>query len=117
MQIKKEIIERAKKNGVMDYASMLLSAAYLLNSEAYMLISEAQDMLGRNGLAMGTLKHLHNMYEKASNRYFMDFASLIKESGKKMEYFQDLDDFDRVFKKWAKIQSYEEIEKGEAECE
>lgn len=103
MRPPKNIVERAKANGSIDRASILLSAAYLLNSEAYMLIDEAADILHSNGLMMGELKKLQNAFTKSADRYFADFAAMIGESGKEKEYFTDLEDFDKAFRKWAKI--------------
>lgn len=103
MKPPKTVVERAKANGSIDRASILLSAAYLLNSEAYMLIDEAADILHSNGLLLGEFKQFHNGFMKATDNYFREFNSMVKESGKTMEYLNDLDDFDKAFRKWAKI--------------
>ena len=103
MKPPKTVVERAKANGSIDRASLLLSAAYLLNSEASNLVEEAGDILRANGLLLGELKKLQNAFTKAADRYFSDFASMIGESGKEKEYFSDLEDFDRSFRRWAKI--------------
>lgn len=103
MKLPKTVVERAKANGSIDRASLLLSAAYLLNSEASNLVEEAGDILRANGLLLGELKKLQNAFTKAADRYFFDFASMIGESGKEKEYFNDLEDFDRSFRRWAKI--------------
>lgn len=103
MKPPKTVVERAKANGSIDRASLLLSAAYLLNSEASNLVEEAGDILRANGLMMGELKKLQNAFTKSADRYFADFAAMIGESGKEKEYFTDLEDFDRAFRKWAKI--------------
>ena len=56
MKPPKTVVERAKANGSIDRASLLLSAAYLLNSEASNLVEEAGDILRANGLLLGELK-------------------------------------------------------------
>lgn len=48
MKPPKTVVERAKANGSIDRASLLLSAAYLLNSEASNLVEEAGDILRAN---------------------------------------------------------------------
>ena len=103
MKPPKTVVERAKANGSIDRASLLLSAAYLLNSEASNLVEEAGDILRANGLMMGELKKLQNAFTKSADRYFADFAAMIGESGKEKEYFTDLEDFNKAFRKWAKI--------------
>lgn len=105
MRPPKNVVDRAKANGSIDRASILLSAAYLLNSEAYMLIDEAADILHSNGLLLGELKQFHNGFMKATDNYFREFNSMVKESGKTMEYLNDLDDFDKAFRKWAKLKN------------
>lgn len=94
MKPPKTVVERAKANGSIGRASLLLSAAYLLNSEASNLVEEASDILRANGLMMGELKKLQNAFTKSAARYFADFAAMIGESGKEKEYFTDLEDFD-----------------------
>lgn len=114
MKPPKTVVERAKTNGSIDRASLLLSAAYLLNSEASNLVEEAGDILRANGLLLGELKKLQNAFTKAADRYFFDFASMIGESGKEKEYFTYLEDFDCSFRKWAKIDvESSEIDKHE----
>ena len=103
MKPPKTVVERAKANGSIDRASLLLSAAYLLNSEASNLVEEAGDILRANGRMMGELKKLQNAFTKSADRYFADFAAMIGESGKEKVYFTDLEDFDRAFRKWAII--------------
>ena len=103
MKAKKEIIERAVANGTMDRVNRLLSAAHLLNCEANGLIEEAADLLRANGLLLGDLKRLHNEFVKCADRYFLEFGTMVTDQGKKMDMFTDMDEFDAMFRKWAKI--------------
>lgn len=105
MKPKEEIIERARGNGSIAKASMLLSAAYLLNSESSILVEEASDVLRRNGMRMGELKMFHERFIKSADMYFNCFASMIKDAKQGDAYFKDLDEFDKVFRKWAKIEN------------
>lgn len=103
MDNKKAIIDKAKENGVLERVSMLLSAAYLLNSESSMLVEEASDVLSRNGMRMGEIKMFHQRFTKSADMYFNCFATMIKAAGQENAYFKDFDEFDKVFRKWAKL--------------
>ena len=103
MNAKKVIIDRAVSNGTIDRVNRLLSAAHLLNCEANGLIEETADILRENGLLLGGLKRLHNDFVKCADRYFMVFGTMVADQGKKMDMFTDMDEFDTMFRKWAKI--------------
>ena len=103
MNAKKVIIDRAVSNGTIDRVNRLLSAAHLLNCEANGLIEETADILRENGLLLGDLKRLHNDFVKCADRYFMGFGTMVTDQGKKMDMFTDMDEFDTMFRKWAKI--------------
>lgn len=102
MKAKKEIIQRAVNNGSMAKVNRLLSAAHLLNCEVNNLIEETADILRRNGLLIGELKKYHSDFLKCADRYFAEFATMVEEN-EKMNMFEDMDEFDRMFRKWAKI--------------
>lgn len=104
MKPPKEIIERARRNGSIDRASLLLSAAYLLNTEASNIVEEASDLLKENGMLLGELRRLHNAFTRSADMYFRCFADMIRESGQGDAYFKDLEEFDRFFRKWAKLE-------------
>ena len=103
MKPKKEILERAAKNGSIDRLNSLLSAAHLLRCEAANLVSEANDLMIENGLLLGELKKYSNDLDKVQDRYFNEFTQMItsKQSGK--DLFADCDEFDKNFRKWAKL--------------
>lgn len=103
MKPKKQLIESAIKDGSMDRLNMLLSAAHLLNSEANNLIEEASDVMSAKGLLLGDLKKLHNDFVKCADRYFKEFASLVDSKDAVMDYFNDLEGFDKAFREWAKV--------------
>ena len=107
MKPPKTVVEHAKQNGSIDRASLLLSAAYLLNSEASNLIEEAGDILRREGLMLGEIKHLQNNFTVSATRYFTAFSQLVTDRVKVMDYFNDLTEFDRRFRAWAKIDNQE----------
>lgn len=103
MRPPKQTVDKARSNGSIDRASERLSAAYLLSCEANNLVDEAAEILKENGLLLGEIKQLHNNFMTAASRYFREFADMIKISGKSMEFFADLEDFDKVFRKWSKL--------------
>ena len=107
MKAQKQVLEKAKANGSIYRASHLLSAAYLLNTEASNIVEEAGDILRRNGLLLGEIKQCQNAFTKAADRYFSLFAEMVKESGKVMDYYSDLEEFDNAFRKWAKLKEAE----------
>lgn len=102
MQAKKELWERARRDGADRKVNQLLSAAYLLVSEAYVLYSEAEGELRRYGLLLGETKHLLGAVERTMNRYFDQFKGVVQPA-ERGHYFEDLDAFDKAFRRWAKL--------------
>ena len=84
---------------------MLLSAAHILFAEASNIYGEAADIMRDNGLLLGELKMLQSRYEKAQDRYFCEFASMVDTEKSKMDMFMDLEDFDCKFREWADLPS------------
>lgn len=115
MKAKKEVIDRAVTNGSLARVNRLLSAAHLLHCEANNLIEEATDDLLRNGLLIGGLKRLHNDVLRCYDRYLNDFATMITSEECKTAFFGDLDEFDRSYRKWAKIEDEDEPHNEETE--
>lgn len=109
MQPKKILIERAKANGSMARLNILISAAQILNCEANNIIEEASDIMIKNGLMLGRIKQLHNQFVKAADMYFKDFATMVKTEQDKLDMFEDLDSFDKVFRRWAKLDNEPQI--------
>ena len=100
---RKETVDRAFANGTIDKANELLSAVHILNLEANTLVEEAADTLAGAGLQLGELKKFHNDFVKAADRYFREFATMVTTEKKKMDMFTDMDNFDKLFREWAKI--------------
>ena len=103
MTPKKSIIEKAKEDGTLAKVNQLLSAAHILRCEAANLTGETADLLESRGLLMGELKKCHSDLDKVHDRYFYEFTQMItsKQSGK--DLFDDCDEFDKNFGKWAKL--------------
>jgi hypothetical protein len=105
MIAKKDLIDRANADGAMDKMNHLISAAHILNCEANSLVEEASDLMDKYGLLLGDLKMRHNSFVRSADMYFSTFASMVKNEKNKMDMFKDLDDFDKSFRKWAKIEN------------
>lgn len=105
MKPKKELLLRMREDGVDKRINTLLSAVHVLHCEASNLFGETEDLLIQYGCLVGELKREHSAMVKAMDKYFNDFTSMIdsKQSGK--DLFEDLDNFDKVFRKWAKLSS------------
>ncbi len=103
MKPKEKYIKKAKEDGTLAKVNQLLSAAHVLRCEVANLIGETADLLQSRGLLMGELKKLHNDLDKVQDRYFYEFTQMItsKQSGK--DLFDDCDEFDKNFRKWAKL--------------
>ncbi len=95
MQAKKECWERARRDGADRRVNELLSAAYLLVSEAYVLYGEAEGELKKYGLLLAAV-------ERTMNRYFDQFKGVVAPA-ERGHYFEDLDAFDKAFRRWAKL--------------
>ena len=105
MIAKKDLIDRANADGAMDKMNQLISAAHILNCEANSLVEEASDLMDKYGLLLGDLKMRHNSFVRSADMYFSTFASMVKNERNKMDMFKDLEDFDKSFRKWAKIEN------------
>ena len=110
MRPKKHLIERAVANGSMAKLNMLVSAAQILNCEANNIIEEASDLMIANGFMLGRIKQLHNNFVKSADLYFKDFASMVKSTQDKMDMFEDLDSFDKIFRRWARLDEAPQID-------
>lgn len=114
MKPNKKTIEAAVDNGSMARMNMLLSAAHILSCEASSLIEEASEVMAMNGLLLGPLKKTHTDLLRCADRYFKEFATLVTTEKAKMDMFSDFDNFDKSFRKWAKIPAdWESIKQNE----
>lgn len=98
-----ELIQRAIDNGTMARFNLLVSAAQILNSVTNNLISEASELLTDNGLLTDGIADENRLYIKAADRYFKEFGKLVKDKGKEMDMFKDIDRFENWFRMWAKL--------------
>lgn len=104
MKPKDILIKNAIANGSVERLNILLSAAHILNCTANQYAEEAADLMEKNGLLLGRLKQLHNNFLKSADMYFREFAGMVFNEQTKMEMFNDMDSFDKVFREWSKIE-------------
>lgn len=103
MQPKKKIIDRAIENGSMKRVNMLLSAAHLLMCEVSNLVGETSDVLRDNGLMLGEIKKHFGVLDKDLDLYFNEFTKMVDTPERGKDLFNDCDEFDKMFRKWAKL--------------
>ena len=113
MKPKKQLIDRARANGSIDRLNQLISASHILLCEANGLLEEAADLMERNGLMLGEIKQMNKRFTQAADRYFSEFAKLVDTEKQKMDMFQDMDSFDDLFRRWAKMPREWEPERTE----
>lgn len=102
--MKKSLIDKARESGAYQRINELVSAAYLLISEAYLLQQEADEELRKYGLVQQEIKQRTNAMQKEFDKYFRCVASIITDPEQKTNYFHDLDDFNRKFRTYAKLE-------------
>lgn len=107
MKPKKELLERARRDGAAQRINELISASYMLISEALVLQSEADDTLRKYGLVYAEIKQRANALQKEFDKYFSCVKTMITEDEQKEAYFTDLDNFDKIFRKYAKLENIE----------
>lgn len=106
----KRVVDRAFEDGTIDKVNRLLSAVHILNMEADIIVDEAAETLQAAGLQLGTLKKRHSDFIKCADRYFREFAEMITEEKSKKDMFNDIEEFDNKFRRWAAIE-YNKTEK------
>ena len=107
MKPKKGLLERARQDGAAQRINELISASYMLISEALVLQSEADDTLRKYGLVYAEIKQRANALQREFDKYFACIKSMITEDEQKEAYFTDLDNFDKIFRKYAKLENVE----------
>lgn len=104
MKPRKEIVDKAQKDGAIDKAALLLSLSYITMSVGNNIIDEANDYLAPYGLNIGELKKAHNTFMKAADIYFRTFSDAFSELASPINYFEDLDNLQAKVKEWSGIE-------------
>ena len=103
MKPKQHLIDAARADGTMNRANQLLSAVQILNCTANSLLEEANDLLRKKSLCLGEIKKLHGIYVRSADMYFKEFSKFVLTEKEKMDMFSDMEEFEKIFKKWAKL--------------
>ena len=101
MRPKKELIERSLRNGSFAQANKLLSTAHILMCVANGFSEEGHELFLKNGLVLGELKKKFNLFVKAADSYFEEFAKMV--TTEKMTMFGDMEEVEGIIREWAKI--------------
>lgn len=110
MHPKQTLINKAKSDGIIDYATTLISASHLVNSVAYTLVEEANEEFKNYGLMLGEIKLASSQLQKSFDRFFNEINLLIKNSQSPekakevtIDYAKDFDLFLAATKKALKL--------------
>ncbi len=97
---KKELIKKAKEEGVIDKTAKIMSAIYLLHSYSAVLYNDLEEMLQEYGLQLGPLEYKGKKLNQAFDSYFEDFAKMI-DTEQTLNWAKDLDKFGELFNEFA----------------
>lgn len=99
---KKQVIEKAKRDGVMDKLSRHISAMYLLHSVSALMLNNTEEFLLDNGLIIGDVKWQIKKLNKAFDLYFEKVGGLV---GKDQfgNLTEDMLEFEKVVKQFTKL--------------
>lgn len=97
----REILEKAKASGMFERASQMISAVQILLCQANNMIGEVEDMFAEHRVVLDDIVTAQRQYYKAADKYFAEFGKIVDENKLGSVMFQDLDDFDNVFRVWA----------------
>lgn len=100
---KKEVLLKAKTDGVMDSLVRRVSAMYLLHSTSASILEDTEDYLKESGLSVGKVKWEMQRLNKAFDRYFDKVGGLV---GKDQfgNLTEDMLSFEKVVKKFTKLE-------------
>lgn len=97
----REILEKAKASGMFEKASHMISAVHILLCQANNMIGEVEDMFAEHRVVLDDIVTAQRQYYKSADRYFAELGKIVDENKLGSVMFQDLDDFDNVFRVWA----------------
>lgn len=100
---KKQLLEKAKKDGVIDILVRRVSAMYLLHSTSASILEDTEDYLKENNMGIGKVKWEIIKLNKAFDRYFEKVGGLV---GKDQfgNLTEDMLEFEKVVKKFTKLE-------------
>lgn len=99
----KQLLEKAKKDGVMDSLVRRVSAMYLLHSTSASILEDTEDYLKENSLGIGKVKWEIQKLNKAFDRYFEKVGGLVTKD-QFGNLTEDMLEFEKVVKKFTKLE-------------
>lgn len=104
MKPKKEIVDKAYKDGAINKAALMLGLSYITLSVANNFMDEANDYIEPYGLNIGELKMVHNNLMKSADRYFKVCWEMFSKVCPVIDYFSDLASLEKVIKEWSGVE-------------
>ena len=104
MKPRKEIVDKAYKDGAIDKAALMLALSYLTLSAANDFMDEANDYIDPYGLNIGELKMAHNNFMKSADRYFKVCWDMFSKVCPVIDYFSDLASLEKTIKEWSGVE-------------
>lgn len=104
MKPRKEIVDKAYKDGAIDKAALMLALSYVTLSAANNFIDEANDYIEPYGLKIGELKMAHNNFMKSADRYFKACLDMFSKDCSAIDYFSDLESLEKAIKEWSGVE-------------
>lgn len=96
-----EIIEAARKAGMFDRCSRILSAVHLLMCQANDMLGEVEDLFSKHGILLDDIVIAQKRYYNCADSYFAEFGKIVDGEGLGNKMFSDLSEFDNMFRVWA----------------
>ena len=104
MKPRKEIVDKAQKDGAIDKAALMLALSYVTLSAANNFMDEANDYIEPYGLNIGEIKQAHNNFMKSADRYFHVCWDMFCQECYALDYFSDLESLQKKIKEWADVE-------------
>ena len=105
MKPRKEVVDRAYKDGAIDKAALMLALSYVTLSAANNFMDEANDYIKPYGLNVGEIKQAHNNFMKSADRYFHICWEMFGKECSALDYFSDLENLEKSIKEWVDIET------------
>lgn len=103
MKPRKEIVDKAHKDGAIDKAALMLALSYVTLSAANDFMDEANDYIEPYGLNIGELKMAHNNLMKSADRYFNICCTMFSKECSAIDFFNDLESLEKYIKEWSGV--------------
>ena len=99
---KKQVLEKAKRDRVMDKYSRYVSAMYLLHSVSALMLNNTEEFLLDRGLIIGDVKWQVKKLNKAFDLYFEKVGKMVGKD-QFSNLTEDMMEFEKVVKQFTKL--------------